>query len=82
MKTELFTLASKDFAKGLVTAVLTAILTGLYTSVQAGQLPTDMASWKVIGLSGLGAGIAYLTKNWLTNSKDQILTPESPKNAA
>ena len=66
----LFSVGTKDFLKGLILAVITAVITIVYTSVQAGSLTFD---WKVIGTTALSAALAYITKNLLTNNKDQFL---------
>lgn len=73
MKSKFLTLNAKDFLKGLIIAVLTAIITFLYTSIQANNLVLD---WKGMAISALTAGLAYLTKNLLTNSKDTLLSKE------
>jgi hypothetical protein len=72
-------LNAKDFLKGFITAVLTVIITGVSTALSAvpPQFP-DLATLEHLGLIGLGAGLAYIVKNWLTNSKDQFLTKEVP----
>jgi len=64
-----------DIAKGVIVAVLTVILGGLLPIIESGALPT-VAQLKIIGLSGATAGIAYILKNWLTNSDDQFLRKE------
>lgn len=73
MNSSFLTLNAKDFIKGLVMAVLTAVITLIYTSVQAGNLTFD---WKAIGVAALSSALAYITKNLLTNSNDQILKSE------
>jgi len=64
MKTSnLYSLDLKDLAKGLVVAIGSAVITTIQTSLQAGSLNFN---WKLIGTVALGAGIAYLGKNFFT----------------
>ncbi|KKR55855.1 MAG: hypothetical protein UT94_C0055G0003 [Candidatus Uhrbacteria bacterium GW2011_GWF2_40_263] len=67
----LFSLNWKDVAKGFLVAVLTVVITGLGTSLQSGKLPT-LAELGTLGLAGLGAGVAYLLKNFFTNSNNEL----------
>ncbi len=76
MNSSLFTLNSKDWIKGLVVAVLTAVITVVYSTIQTGALVLD---WKAISIAGISAALAYITKNLLTNSNDEILTKEPTK---
>ena len=75
-KSKLFSIEWKDFLRGFIIAVVTVILTGAMVSLNAGALPTG-AEFKGLALAGLGAGIAYLLKNLLTNSNDQLLKKEN-----
>jgi hypothetical protein len=76
MNSSLFTLNSKDWIKGLVVAILTAVITVVYSTIQTGTLVLD---WKAISIAGISAALAYITKNLLTNSNDEILTKEPKK---
>lgn len=69
----------QDLVRGLVVAVIAAILTALLPIVQSGHLPTH-AQLIGIGTVALTAAIAYVVKNLLTNSRDQLFVPE-PKPA-
>ncbi len=73
MKSSFLSLNTKDFVKGLVITVLTSVLSIIYSSLQAGSLTID---WKVILTTGLTSAIGYIIKNYLTNSKDEILKKE------
>lgn len=73
MKSPFLTLNSRDFIRGLFVAVLTAIVTFMYTSIQNGSLTFD---WKAIGMAALSSALAYIMKNLLTNSSDQLLETE------
>lgn len=70
-----FTLNSRDIIRGLITAVITAFLTSIYQGIEAGSFPTA-AQLKTAGLIGLGAGISYLLKNWLSPT-EIVITPAS-----
>jgi hypothetical protein len=73
MKSPFLSLNSKDFFKGLLVAVLSAVVTLLYTCIQSGDFIVD---WKAIGMAALSAALAYITKNLLTNSNDELLKKE------
>ena len=75
MQSSFLRLGWRDAVKGFVVAAITVVLGGLYTSVEAGSLPSA-AQLQTLGLA---AGIAYLLKNFLTNSEDKILTKEPEK---
>ena len=79
MKNEagLFSLGWKDVVKGFIMAIISALLTGVYTSINAGTFPPDVAGWKSMGIVALGAGVAYILKNWLSNSDGQFMKKES-----
>ena len=69
------TLIWSDVVKGFFTAALTTVLLAVVPLLQSGKFP-DLAQLKVFALSGLAAGIAYIIKNLLTNSKDELLKTE------
>jgi hypothetical protein len=69
------TLIWSDVVKGFFTAALTTVLLAVVPLLQNGKFP-DLAQLKVFALSGLAAGIAYIIKNLLTNSKDELLKTE------
>lgn len=73
MKSAFLSLNTKDFLKGLVVSVLTSVLAIVYTSLQAGSFTID---WKAVGTAALTAALAYITKNYLTNSQDELLKKE------
>ena len=71
MKTSpLYTLDFKDLLKGLIVAIGSAVVTTIQTSLQSGSLNFN---WQLIGTVALGAGIAYLGKNFFTSAS--IKTP-------
>jgi hypothetical protein len=48
----------------------------LITVLNTGIFPTTLEQWKPILLAGLTACLAYLLKNWLTNSDNKFLIKE------
>jgi hypothetical protein len=72
-KSDLYSLNYKDLLKGLLTAVFTAVLTVIYQAFQTTPFHLD---FKEIGMVALGTIIAYLVKNFITNSEDSIMTRE------
>lgn len=74
MKTSnLFSLSTQDFLKGLFIAVGGAVVGVIETSLNAGSLTFD---WKAIGGIALASGLSYLTKNFFTPA--QHVSPASP----
>lgn len=71
-----FRLNLRDFAKGLLMAMLGAISGLIIPLFEAGDWHFD---WTLIWKTALSAGGLYLVKNLLTNSKDEVLTPEIKK---
>jgi hypothetical protein len=65
----------KDFVKGFFISFLTAFLTTVVQMLQDGSIPT-LGEFRGAGIAGLTAGLAYVIKNWLTNSNDQLLKKE------
>lgn len=78
--TGLFTVGTRDAIKGLFVSMITVVFSMVYSMLNAGTFPMTFEAWKPILLAGAGAGMAYIMKNFLTNSNDQILTKEQPKN--
>lgn len=74
MKSTLFTLNTKDFVKGLFVAVFTSVITIVYTSVSAGELEFD---GKTIATTALTSALAYIMKNFVTNSNDELLKKDT-----
>lgn len=71
MKTSnLYSLNFKDLLKGLIVAIGSAVVTTIQTSLQSGSLNFN---WRLIGTVALGAGIAYIGKNFFTPAS--IKTP-------
>jgi len=75
MRSKFFALNLRDLFKGLVLAVLTAVITFAYDAIQSGTL-FEPGVLKKVGMVALAALLAYLLKNFLTNTQGEILTPE------
>lgn len=65
-----------DFQKGLITAVIAAVISFLYTFINAGG-DIFMIDWMEVLKFALGAGIAYLSKNLLSNSDGKFGATEA-----
>jgi VIT1/CCC1 family predicted Fe2+/Mn2+ transporter len=75
MKSKFLNLDVKDAVNGFIVAFLSAALTGIVTTLDSGVLP-NVAELKQAGVIGLTAGLSYLLKNLVTNSKGDILKAE------
>ena len=75
MRSLFLSLNLRDFFKGLVLAVITAVITWAHEALQSGIL-FEQGSLKTIGMVALGAFLAYIIKNFFSNSKGEILTRE------
>ncbi len=76
MNSNFFSLNWLDLGKGLLVAVIGSILTAVYQAIQAGQLTWTWAFFQPIVLTGVAAGIAYLIKNFFSNSAGEPLKGE------
>ena len=65
-----------DLLKGSLVAIIGAILTAVYQAIQAGAFSFTWAFWQPIVLAGVGAGLAYLIKNFFSNSSGLPLKAE------
>jgi len=72
MKAKLFSIHWRDLFKGLILATITAALTFVIGELQSGN-PITL---KKIEVAALVAFLSYIIKNFLTNSKDEFVTPE------
>jgi len=70
---KLFSLALPDWFKGIVVAVLASILPIILPTIQAGSLTFD---WATIGKTAAAAFVAYILKNFFTNSQGQFVTAD------
>jgi hypothetical protein len=78
---KLFSIDIVDIGKSALVAALTVIVTGVGTALQAGALP-GVSTLEHLGILSLGAGVAYLVKNFFTNSAGAIAAAEPAAPAA
>jgi len=71
----LFSIQWQDALKGFITAAITAALGIVYNIIGEGRMPVG-SEWKSIGITALGAGLAYLVKNFFSNSDGQFAKGE------
>lgn len=67
-----------DWTKGFIVAFLTGGITALSDTLNMNQLPStdNLKSYLIAGMIG---GIAYITKNFLTNSQGKLKSePKKP----
>lgn len=70
------TLNYKDFGKGIIVAIIASVLAWLYQSVSApGFHLSDFLTidWSELLKVAVEAGIAYLSKNLVTDSSGKVL---------
>lgn len=72
-----FTLATRDWLKGLLIAAIAPVIPIIQQSIAAGELKFN---WVLIGTTALGAGIAYLAKNFFEPTK--VVTVKTPGDEA
>jgi hypothetical protein len=78
MKSLFLSLNLNDLLKGFIVAAFAAIGTAILPLLESGTLPT-LANLGAAGIAGLTAGLAYLAKNFLSNSNNVPFATE--KNA-
>lgn len=60
------TLDFKDIGKGLLMAVIAPVLVIVQQALTTGEFP----DWKLLGLTALSAGVAYVLKNLFTPAQE------------
>ncbi len=70
------TLNMVDLGKGLLIAFLTALFTGLIQLFEAGPFTFTWLTFQPIVYSAVAAAMAYLIKNFFTNSTGELLKRE------
>ena len=73
---EFMKLNIRDVMKSLEVVLIGSVLPAVTLVISNQRLPT-MDDLKSIAWVAGAAWISYITKNWLTNSNDEFLTPES-----
>jgi hypothetical protein len=76
MRSKFLRLNSRDFIKGIIVSVICSFITGLYQVISSGG-DFSWPTLKPVVIAAIGAGISYLTKNLLSNSKGEFLKSES-----
>ena len=67
----------RDVLKSLEVVLIGTVLPAVTLVVSNQRLP-NMDDLKSVAWVAAAAWISYITKNWLTNSDDEFLTPEKP----
>jgi hypothetical protein len=76
MRSKFLKLNRKDFIKGIIVAIFCTFITGFYQLIANGGV-INWITIKPVVIAAIGSGIAYLTKNLLTNSKGQFMKGEA-----
>ena len=74
MKSKFLSLATNDFVKGLIVSIIAAVLGYAYQVYQSNSFTA--LNWHDIVKIAIGGGLAYLSKNFITNSNGYILNKE------
>lgn len=75
MKSKFLKLNTRDFINGLIVAMFCTLITGFYQLIANGGV-INWSTIKPVVIAAIGSGVAYLTKNLLTNSKGQFMKGE------
>lgn len=71
--TNIFTLNKFDWIKGLVVAVFSAVLASLASAVNVPGFDFATFDWSHLLQIAVTAGVAYLSKNFLTTSSGDLV---------
>jgi hypothetical protein len=75
MSSKYLKLNTRDFINGIIVAIFCTFITGLYQLITNGGA-LNWITIKPVVIAAIGSGVAYLTKNLLTNSKGQFMKGE------
>jgi hypothetical protein len=75
MRSKYLKLNARDFINGIIVAILCTFITGFYQLVANGGV-INWITVKPVVIAAIGSGVAYLTKNLLSNSKGQFMKGE------
>lgn len=75
MNSRFLKLNSRDLINGLIISIFCTFITGAYQII-ANDGVLNRITLKPVVIAAIGAGISYLTKNLLTNSKGQLFRGE------
>lgn len=79
MNSKFLRLNRRDFTRGLIVTVICTFITGAYQLIASG-FEFNWVTLKPVVIAAIGAGVSYLTKNLLTNSKGNFVTFEEDIN--
>lgn len=65
----------RDLVNGLIIAIFCTFITGFYQLIANGGA-INWLTLKPVVIAAVGAGVSYLTKNLLSNSKGQFMRSE------
>ena len=71
-------LGSNDLVRGFVVAMFTTVAAIIMPIINqlANGVDVSFPSWKILLYAALAGGIGYLTKNFFSNSKDEMFKTE------
>ena len=73
---EFLKINGRDIIKSLIMAFIGSVITAVYAIIKdGGSLPSG-DQWKTILTMGIASALAYLVKNFFTNSNDEFLTKD------
>jgi hypothetical protein len=75
MQSKFLRLNKRDFINGLIISVFCAFITGFYQLIANGGT-INWLTIKPVVIAAIGAGVSYLTKNLLSNSKGKFMRKE------
>ncbi len=75
MKSKFLTLDKHDFIEGLLIVILCTFITGFYQLI-ANDGVINWETVKPVVIAAIGAGVSYLTKSLLSNSKGRFMRSE------
>jgi uncharacterized membrane protein len=76
MRSKFLRLNARDFFRGLIVVILCTFITGVYQLI-ASSGAVNWLTIKPVVIAAIGAGVSYLTKNLLTNSKGDFMKNET-----
>ena len=76
MKSKFLRLNSRDFINWFIVVMFCTFITGLYQLIANGGV-INWLTIKPVVIAAIGSGVAYLTKNLLTNSKGKFMMREA-----
>jgi uncharacterized PurR-regulated membrane protein YhhQ (DUF165 family) len=68
MNSTLFTINARDFAKGLIVAILAAVLTYIAQLINVPGFSFAGVDWSEIARIAVASGVAYIIKNFLSDN--------------